>query len=82
MDTVTTVPVTMNVPKESKEVIDLLKAIAQNAKEGKKALEYADLIDELAVALNGVDKIPAELKSEHKEDVVAYLVKEVGGVFI
>jgi hypothetical protein len=72
----------LSVPKETKEIVDLLKAIAEKAKAGASAMDYTGLVEELFVALKGVDQIPEEIKSEYKEDIVAYLVKEVGGVFI
>lgn len=71
----------LSIPKETKEAIDLLGVVAEKIKSGAKYTEYADILDEAFVALDGSGKIPEELKSEHKDDISAYLVKRVGGVF-
>lgn len=73
---------TINVPKETKEAIDLIKQVAIKITEGGKLVDYTQLVDELFTAIKGADEIPSEIKSENKEDIIAYLVKEVGGVFI
>lgn len=78
MDTVVTVPVTLNVPKETKEVIDLLAAIAENVIAKKPVAEWVNIIDEAMAALTGVDQVAAEVKSEHKGALIAYLVEQVG----
>lgn len=76
---VVTVPVTLNVPKETKEVIDLLAALVDEVKKsGKNLAGYAGLIDELYAAIDGVDKLSEEFKSEHKGASIAYLAKTVG----
>lgn len=78
MSEVVTVPVTLNVPKETKEVVDLLAAIADNVIAKKPVAEWVNIIDETMAALQGVDQVPAEVKSEHKGAIVAYLAQTVG----
>jgi len=72
-----TTAVTMNVPKESKEVIDLLAGIVEKVKAGAEVNDYLSLIGELTSALDGVDKIPAEAKSDGRDEMVAYLLHKI-----
>lgn len=78
---VVTVPVTLEVPKETKEVIDLLAAIADNVIAKKPVSEWVNIIDETMAALSGVDQVPAEVKSEYKGALIAYLANTVGSKF-
>lgn len=78
MSEVVTVPVTLNVPKETKEVIDLLGAIADNVIAKTPVSEWVNIIDEAMAGLQGVDQVPAEVKSQHKGAIVAYLASTVG----
>lgn len=68
---------TMEIPKESKEVIDLLEGVAKKIKEGSDVQDYLSLIGELSAALDGVDKLPAEVQSEGRDEIAAYLVHKV-----
>lgn len=76
-----TVPVTVNVPKETKEVIDLLSAIADNVLAKKPVSEWVNIIDEAMSALTGVDLVPGEFKDGDKGAILAYLVATVGKKF-
>lgn len=71
----------IQVPKESKEVIDLLSAIADHVIAKKPFAELANLIDEAYIALQGVDQVPAEVKSASKGAIIAYLVEKIGQKF-
>lgn len=66
------VKVEIEVPKESKEVIDLLVAIVAKVKAKAPIAEYTELFDELFVAVEGVQHLPAEAKSEHLGGLIAY----------
>lgn len=77
----TTIPVTLNVPKETKEVIDLLSVIADNVIAKVPFSEWVNLVDEAYAAIQGVDQVASEVKSEGKADALAYLTKTVGSKF-
>lgn len=72
----------IEVPKETKEAIDLVAALIGHFKEGKSLAELTGLLDEFMTAVNGAADIDDEVKSEHKEAILAYLVHQVGGIFI
>jgi hypothetical protein len=71
------VDVTLKVPKESKEVIDLLKGVVEKVKAGAEVNDYLTLIGDLSSALDGVDQIPAEAKSEGRDEIIAYLINQL-----
>lgn len=77
MSGVKTVKVELSVPKESKEVVDFLTAILKKVKAKAPMADYADLLDEGYAAVSGVDKLADEAKSEYRDDLAGYLVKEV-----
>lgn len=82
MDTnIVTVPVTVNVPKETKEVIDLLSVIADNILAKTPVGEWVNTIDEAMKALTGIEQVPNEVKNGDKGAVLAYLVATVGNKF-
>lgn len=68
------VKVELNVPKESKEVIDALAAVYDFVKAGKSLSEIAELFDELTLAVMGADKLKEEVKSEDRNAIMSYLV--------
>lgn len=81
MSEVTTVKYELNVPKESKDVVDFLAALYDMIKAKKPLAEYAGLIDELFLAIDGSDKLDDELKSANKGAIIAYLVEKIGSKF-
>lgn len=76
-----TVPVTVNVPKETKEVIDFLGAIADKVLAKAPISEYGTLVDELYKALEGVNLVSDEVKQGDKGAMLAYLVATIGQKF-
>lgn len=74
---VETVNVNLEVPKESKEVVDFLTAILKKVKAKAPIADYSDLLDEGYAAISGVDMLDDEAKSEYRDDLAGYLVKEV-----
>ena len=74
--------VMLKVPKESKEVIDLLAGVAVKIKEGADVQDYLSLIGELSSALDGIDKVPAEAKSEGRTEIVAYMVHKMMPILV
>jgi hypothetical protein len=79
---VVTIPHTIQVPKESKEVIDAVAAIVAHFKAGKPIAEAAALLPAVMVAVGDYDKIPEELKSEYKDEVAGYTVHKVLGALV
>lgn len=77
-----TLAVSMNVPKEAKEMIDLLEGVAQKAKAGAEVAEYMELIGKLSTALDGVDKIKNEAQSDGRDEIVAYLIHKIMPVLL
>jgi hypothetical protein len=67
-----TVDVVVKVPKESKEVVDLLEKIVEKVKAKSPLSGYADLLDELMVAVEGAQGIAEEVKSEHVGGLAGY----------
>jgi hypothetical protein len=76
------IDVSLKVPKESKELIDLLEGVVEKVKAGAEVNDYLTLIGELTAALDGVDKIPAEAKSEGRDEIVAYLIHKLMPILI
>ena len=77
---VVTVPDQNNVPKESKEVLDTALGIVEHFKKGGDLAGAALLLPSVLQAVEGHEKIPAEIKSEYKCDLLGYATKKVGKV--
>jgi hypothetical protein len=71
------VTVSMEVPKEGKEVVDALAAIVAHFKSGKGVNEAAVLLPGVMSAVDGVGKVAEELKSDGKDELAGYLVHKV-----
>jgi len=67
----------LELPKESKEVIDLLAALVEVLRSEDR--NYGAILPKLMVALDGVGKIGEELKGNYKDELAAYLLHKVGG---
>lgn len=78
---VQTVEVKLNVPKESKELVDFIFAIIAKAKSGAKLADYGDLLGEGTIALKGVNLLDEEAKSKFRGDLIAYFAKQVNDAF-
>lgn len=65
------------VPKEGAELVDALAKILQDAIEGKKLAAVLDNLSLLLQAAQGIDELPKELKSKHRDDFSAYAVKKI-----
>lgn len=74
MDKVT---IQIDVPKESKEVIDAACAIVEHFKAGKGIAEAAALLPAVMVAVDGVNKIGDEAKSHLNDELAGYTVHRV-----
>jgi hypothetical protein len=72
------VKVELNVPKESKEVVDFLALIFDEAKQGLGVDDIAKLLPGLMQAIEGLDKVDDEIKGKNRDDLMGYLVKQIG----
>ena len=78
MPEIKTIEVPFNVAKESKEVIDALTHIVKEVKEKKNVQEILlSSLQKLITAVEGVEKVDDEFKSEAQADTVAYAGREI-----
>lgn len=71
----------LNVPKQSKEVIDLLDGIVVKIKAKAPVSEYLELVNEFMAAVEDVKEVGDEIKSGNKGDILAYLTMKIGSHF-
>jgi len=67
----------MEVPKESKEIIDFLDAILEKVKAKAPLADYASLFGQASTALNGIDMLGDEAKSDGRDEIAAYMVHKL-----
>ena len=73
-----TVPVTFDVPKEGKEVVDALTALTKDLVAKKSVSEITvDVLPKLLTAVDGFNGISEEVKSENKDELAGYLVRQL-----
>lgn len=73
MSEVQTVPKTLNVGKESSEVVDSLGELVKDIKAGKDiSLIAAENLPSLLVAIDGFEKLDEEMKHKSRNATVAY----------
>lgn len=72
------VSVTMEVPKESKEVVDLMAALIKALKEKKSiAIIGTEILPKLLVAVEGITAIGEEIASDGKDEMAGYMVQQL-----
>jgi len=71
----------LQVPKETKEVIDLLEQIYVQVQDGVQVTDLAEIFDELSRAVKGIDQVDDEMKSKHRADALSYLALKIGSKF-
>ena len=72
------VKVEMDVPKESKEVVDLMAALVKDLKAKKSIAEIGtDIFPKLLVAVEGITAIGEEVASDGKDEMAGYLVQQL-----
>lgn len=76
-----TVQVQIDVPKESKEVIDALAKVYELAAAKSELAEYMGAIGDLTKAIDGAGKIGDEAKSKHKAGLIGYFTYKVASFF-
>ena len=73
------VSVTLEVPKESKEVVDFLDKVLEKVMSGASLDSYATLIAEVLPAIDGINKVLDEVKSDGRDEIAGYLVHKIMG---
>lgn len=69
----------MSIPKEAKELVDLLDAVLVKVMAKAPVVEYAELFSKLSAAVDGVSLISSEMKSEGRDELAGYLVHKLLG---
>lgn len=67
----------MEVPKEGKEVVDLLDAILEKVMAKAELAEYAALFGQASVAVDGISGITEEIKSNNRDELAGYMVHKL-----
>lgn len=73
------VTVELAVPKEAMEVVDFLDAVLEKVMSGAPINEYASIFTDIIPAIEGIQNVPNELKSDGKDEIAAYLVHKLMG---
>lgn len=77
MQTIQTVTVTMEVPKELKEIVDCVASLIKDIKAKKSLAEIgAGNLTKLIQAVEGHEHLDEEAKSAHKDEAAGYLVQQ------
>ena len=72
----------LQVPKESKEILDALFDLYEDIKAGKNVGEItSENLTGLFAAVNGYEQLGEELKSSKRSDLMAYGVKRMADAF-
>lgn len=74
---VQTVPYTMQVPKEGKEIIDAQHAITKHFRNGGSVAEAATLLPALMTAVDGASAVVDEMKSQYNDEMAGYGVHKL-----
>lgn len=70
---------TMEVPKETKELFDAVGGIIEHFKAGKSVTEAMVLLPAVMEAVDGINKVGEEAKSEYLDEGAAYGVHKIIG---
>ncbi len=69
----------LDVPKELKEVVDLLDAVLAKVLAKESLASYTELFDELVKAGEGIGAVGDEAKSQYRDEAAGYLVHKLLG---
>ena len=67
----------MEVPKEAKEVVDFLDKVLEKVLAKAPLAEYANLLAAAMPAVDGVQDIGEELKSDGRDEIAGYMVQKL-----
>ena len=83
MSEIITIPVTTQVPKETKEAIDAVKKILVVLMVEKTGLAgLAAVVPDCIQAIEGYAEMSAEIKSQYLDEALGYMVKELSEPFL
>ena len=71
------VSVVIEVPKEAKEVVDAVCGVVAHFVNKKPLADAAALLPALLRAAEGVGQVADEIKSAHREELSAYVLKSL-----
>lgn len=71
------IAVSMDVPKEGKEIVDFLDKVLEKVMNKAELAEYATLITAVMPAIDGAGKIGEEMKSDGRDELAGYLVQKL-----
>lgn len=74
-----TVPVTVEIPKEAKEVVDAVAAIIDAIVQKKPIAEFAALLPVVLTAVDGVNALGEEAKSVYNDELAGYALQKIMG---
>lgn len=69
----------MMVPKEGKEVVDLLDALIEKLQAKEDLSKFSELMNKVYVALDGISFLSVEAKSKFKDELAGYMVHKLMG---
>lgn len=72
-----TVSYSMQVPKEGKEIVDLLDGILEKVLAKAEIASYMSLVGDLTKAADGIASVKDEVKSEYRDELAAYMVHKL-----
>jgi len=67
----------MEVPKESKEIVDSVVALVDHFMQKKPLAEISLLLPGIMTAFDGYDKVKEEIASNNRDELVAYLINKL-----
>ncbi len=74
-----TIKYEMDVPKELKDIVDLLDGILEKVMAKAEMAEYTQLLGDLMTAIDGIEGVGEEIKSQYRDEAVGYLVHKLMG---
>ena len=75
------VKVEIEVPKESKELLDAVFVLVRHFKDGGDINGAAAFLPAILAGIEGVDKLPEELKGPNVKGLASYGVEKIWEVF-
>lgn len=69
----------LELPKEGKEVVDLLDSILEKVLNKAPMAEYAALFGQASVAVDGISSVGEEMKSHLRDELAGYMVHKLMG---
>lgn len=78
---ITTIPYTMEVPKEGMEVVNAIALLVNHFANGGTVVGVTQHLDDLKDAVVGAKDVLDEMKSSYKDELAGYTVHKLWGAF-